>query len=330
MVTCAICGAEGRVLTKHLRKVHGLTRKDYEYLYPGHPVVCEETNIRGKQIALFMHTSKAKKSASNGRSNYWSTLSKSDIAERVSAMVSYKKSDNGRKEQSERMKILSPEYWKSQEYRDKVSKGISDSMKEHWSDESYRDKMIKIFRETPHELSDDVVEIRRQNMERLNERIYSDPEYRKSVCSPLLGKGENAGSRGGIRVHYISKSNGEVVFRSLWELKVAIALDDLSIKWEYEPCRLTSETLNYIPDFIVNDIILEVKPSDFIDSLSEAKKSLSLSKGYKFLYITEIEVPDILNTELEFDGDKVLYTYAVQRLSKYDSLRELLSRVGVK
>lgn len=332
MVKCKICGHEGKVLTKHLKVSHGLTRKQYEEKYPDSPVVSEDTHLRGVQLSHHMHTESAKSLAKKGREAYIERLSPEELSSIAVPIIEYKRSPEGRRVQSKFMKSKVKEYWEDPEYRLKVSTRISSSMKEHWSDPMYRSKMCKIFRETPRNITPSLREVRRSNMERLNNRIYNDPSYKETVCSPLWGKGANAGPRGGIRVSYYSRSERSYVFRSLWELYVAIGLDDLGYEWEYEPFTLSGNNLRYLPDFYVKslNLILEVKPEVFIDEVSNRKRSLTLSKGYDFMYVTDTMVPTIDARSLEYRDGTVIYKYSVQRLSNEVELASALSRVGVK
>jgi hypothetical protein len=279
-----------------------------------------------------MHTEDAKVRASEGRELYWRGLSDEEIQSRTARMIEYKRSSEGRVSQSVAMKALSKEYWRDPAYKKKISSKVSSAMRDHWSNPEYHSKMCRIFREVPRNLSDSVREIRRSNMMRLNSRIYDDPHYKDTVCSPLWGKGANAGSRGGIRVSYISKSTESYVFRSLWELCVAIGLDDLGYEWVYEPFTISDDRLRYLPDFYLPslNLILEVKPEVFIDELSEQKRSLTESRGYRFLYVTDRDIPMIEMPSLEYQDSTVVYKYAVQRLSKEVGLASTLSRVGVK
>ena len=88
------------------------------------------------------------------------------------------------------------------------------------------------------------------------------------------------------------KHNG-YIFKSSWELALALFMDKHNIRYEYEPqsftYRLKKTVHRYTPDFYLPDIglFLEVKPNFKVDDITAKKLEAVQSYGYPILLITE-------------------------------------------
>lgn len=334
MLICKICGHQSkRVLTKHIKRVHGMSREEYQSIYPESLVVDPECSARGREIASFMHTDEVKHSAHLGRLNYWENINEEEKNIRIKSMIESKRTDSERLAQRERMKELRKEIEtleKYENYREQRKIRMCNMVTEKWKDPEFKELVSNTM--SHREVTDKERETRRENMIALNNRIYSDKGYRDSVCSPLWGLGKSRG----IRTTYISRSGREFSLRSLWELNVAIRLDDENIGWDYESLVIDlPENHHYIPDFYIPELnlILEVKPTEYIDEYTELKRVCAESQGFRFIYVTENELDSvswISLTSLCYTSDGVvLYKEDLQRLSKGSFFIEL-SRVGTK
>ncbi len=87
---------------------------------------------------------------------------------------------------------------------------------------------------------------------------------------------------------YAEYKNTGIMMRSSWERKLASRLDNINIKWEYE--KIIKHKDNYcLPDFYIPklNIIIEVKPTKFIDERLIKKIKIYKKIGYKVFIITE-------------------------------------------
>lgn len=332
MVICQVCGVEGKVLTKHIKKCHGLTRKEYEIMFPNSRVVDEETSKRGSEVASYMHTDEVISRANESKRRYWETISLEEKERRTASMIASKRSDSERVAQGERARKLSETLNNSpmyEQYRKDRDERFSKMVSSKWEDKEWRSNHLSILKSASSSPSKKAIETRRNNMSEFNRKVYSDLDYRSQVCSPLWGKGSCGGSRGGIRVSYISKDQREFRFRSLWELRVAIYLDDLDISWDYESLEIPYGDHHYIPDFYLDKyhMILEVKPRDFIDEITEMKRKASESLGYRFKYVTEYDIEFIDLKDLDYKNEVVQYRENVQRLSKAEIILQMIKSV---
>lgn len=98
---------------------------------------------------------------------------------------------------------------------------------------------------------------------------------------------------------YTKLDGNDVWMRSSFEIRVATALDNLNISWEYEPACFSLENRNYHPDFLIDGKIWwEVK--GWIDDIS-ASKLMKFSEIYpdeniKIIFNESIEeLEDISN-----------------------------------
>lgn len=105
----------------------------------------------------------------------------------------------------------------------------------------------------------------------------TDPEFIERV---------NASKHRGTLIPYKG-----VIMRSTWEHKFALELDELEIPWVYE--FKTFDLFNghrYTPDFYLPDfnLIVEIKPSCFIDEYVEFKIKFLKIFGYETYLLSEI------------------------------------------
>jgi len=81
-----------------------------------------------------------------------------------------------------------------------------------------------------------------------------------------------------------------IMMRSNWERFFALCLDQIGVKWEYEPEVLRDDNISYKPDFLLSDlnILVEIKPSRLIDSERVAKRiNLCWQLGRELHVVTE-------------------------------------------
>ena len=93
-------------------------------------------------------------------------------------------------------------------------------------------------------------------------------------------------------------SYGPVTYRSTYEYKVSRLLNQLNLVYKYEPFWLPyfntkkGKTSHYCPDFFIEslNLVIEVKPTRFIDDIVLAKKEAVIQKGYNFVFATESDL----------------------------------------
>lgn len=147
-------------------------------------------------------------------------------------------------------------------------KAHSDMLKKLWDDPEYREKHTERFRNQMLEL-------------------WSDPDR---VANTDMGLNPN-----NFKSLYINPDGSEIMMRSSWEVLVATELDKYNIDYRYEglviPYEYEGRSRSYVTDFLVDDIVLEVKPKRFMcDEVVLTKKDAVLDSGYKFKFITEDEL----------------------------------------
>lgn len=86
--------------------------------------------------------------------------------------------------------------------------------------------------------------------------------------------------------------NKTEVFKSTWEFFFALLLNLEKIDYSYETLRLPYMVCNkghtYIPDFIISDKIYEIKGVPKLDEHLKYKEETSISHGYEFILIDDI------------------------------------------
>lgn len=301
---------------------HNMTKEQYLQEYPGNIVVSEEVSERGREISkISFLTEESKRKATDSKRKYWENITEEEKSQRVKGMITYKRSKEGRNAMRPLARSLAHKFWNDDKYeesRKKLTSYHSNKLKELWKDSEYR--KFRISKVKGRVITEKEREVRKRNMLELNKKIYLNQEYRAEVCSPLWGKG-GIGPRGGTRVKYVSKSKTLYVFRSLWELTLALILDQQDILWEYESLSIPYENSIYIPDFYLPNynLVLEVKPTKFLDDICKLKRGATEDLGYYFSYMTEKELPlnelNLMNLTYSEDQE-VLYTDNLQRLSK--------------
>ena len=132
--------------------------------------------------------------------------------------------------------------------------------------------------------------------------MWADPAYRK-MQSDKCKKQHKEGLTDAVR-HRKSKfiySDGTYM-RSSWEIQVATFLDSTQYAWKYEGVCInyinpkTGKTCRYYPDFYLPsyNIVLEVKPKELCDECRiVAKKNAAEAAGYKFYFVTQVELEDL-------------------------------------
>lgn len=77
-------------------------------------------------------------------------------------------------------------------------------------------------------------------------------------------------------------------FRSRKEARVAVFLDELGVKWEYEMQGYADSEVAYLPDFWLPelDVYLEVKPNGKVPSIEDRRKASHLAaEKYRAVFI---------------------------------------------
>lgn len=273
---CKICG---RVLQKkfpmHLENMHGLTRKQYydQYLKQDGDGECkncgESTEFCSKAHGLgyntfcsrscsFSYTHKqiqaddVKREAwSKGSSEVLSRMWENPaIRDRWTEQIRQFQSNSGGVEAHvKRLRAQDPEYDKYiAEVR--ANNGFSNLWKQQW----FRD----VRKECVSKQSSD------------------------QVADPNNGWGKRHGNR------YQHK---QYVLKSSWELEFAEFLDKVGFSWTYEELQFEwTDHRHYRPDFYIRDLnlVIEIKPSHFIDETAASKLLFVESKGYEVEFLTEI------------------------------------------
>lgn len=148
MVICKICGKKYTSLTLHLIRTHKTTTEQYLKDFPGAELVDKEFS---KKVGQSIKAS-------------WDDDRKKSQAERMSTLMNevILKDPEHLERRREISRKTMTKNWDSQEFADKVSNSASDNLKNLWKDEDYRNRHIEIARE---------------NMIALNERMNEDPDF---------------------------------------------------------------------------------------------------------------------------------------------------------
>lgn len=87
---------------------------------------------------------------------------------------------------------------------------------------------------------------------------------------------------------YVEETDRKV--RSTWEAEVDLLLHESDFDYEYEPRRFDIGNRKYMPDFIVGDIVIEVKGYVSDDAPVKAEKFMEEHPQYKYLVVGS-EIP---------------------------------------
>ncbi|MDY6768666.1 MAG: NUMOD3 domain-containing DNA-binding protein [Candidatus Nanohaloarchaea archaeon] len=97
------------------------------------------------------------------------------------------------------------------------------------------------------------------------------------------------GNVSGLKREYVEETGHTV--RSLWEKEIDLMLHQAEINYEYEPETFKlSSGLTYTPDFVVDDIVIEVKGWPDDTSKKRAKKFLQVFPRYTSIVVGN-EIP---------------------------------------
>jgi|GEM_PF-7100533 len=178
------------------------------------------------------------------------------------------------------------EKWSDSEYKEKVSKKISKVKKSNWTEEDSQ-RLAQYRRDYRNNNPEEFEKFKIRMSKSHKKKIRNDEDYRDDLLSRLKNKNTNSG-------WYESNCLGKIYLRSGFEFKVARYLDELSIDYSYEDLvilyKYKGEINNYVPDFSLENIILEVKPKNRIDEKVKCKKRSAIKEGYDFYFITEKEL----------------------------------------
>ena len=148
MIECKICGKHYTSLTLHLIRTHKMTTDQYLEDFPGAALVDKEFS---RKVGQSIKAS-------------WDEYRKKSQAERMSTLMNeviLKDPEHLEKRREISRKTMNKN-WDSQEFADKVSDSASKNLKNLWQNEDYRNRHIEIARE---------------NMIALNERMNEDPDF---------------------------------------------------------------------------------------------------------------------------------------------------------
>ena len=183
----------------------------------------------------------------------------------------------------------------------------------HYYDEMYA-------RRTKHRKTDEISDkIRQTRIERgTNEKmsvrvkkLWQNEDYRnfqveKTKKQHKNGLTEKIVQNSGKKRYDITLDGVTYKMRSTWEVQLATYLYEHNIAFKYEPfgIKYLYEGLEklYYPDFYIikSGLVIEVKPINLCDDERvQAKKLAVESLGYRFMFITELELNNLDNIQFE-------------------------------
>ena len=183
----------------------------------------------------------------------------------------------------------------------------------HYYDESY---VQRANNRDYTEIADKVRKTRleRGSNEKMSERVkllwqnedYRNMQVEKAKKQHKQGLTKIIMEKSGKKRYNITLGSETYHMRSTWEVKVATDLYERHIKFKYEPFAIPYKynevTKLYYPDFYLEDynIIIEVKPLRLCENeVVIAKKNACLEQGYKFMFITDIDIDNL--TEIIYE-----------------------------
>ena len=292
METCAVCNTvfnSPRGLANHYRAKHSLTGEQYRELCEGPKkeaidfVVCPICGVRRKNLTK--HLKFHKMSKEQFLSLYPDQKMVCDTT--ISKMVEAAKIEyQGRKEEMAHYGSIaitkynkSADKWSGENgdrLREKISETMTSTLTRLWNTPEYREH---ISEERSSRFQNK--EYAERNSENLK-RIWKNPEYiekmkKRQCCMKDYGNGFR--------------------FRSSYEYRLAKMLKEAGVDYQYEPFHVDYNfdglERRYFPDFYIEkyNLVIEVKPRKFTsEKVNLAKRDSVMSKGYKFMFITEDEL----------------------------------------
>jgi len=131
-------------------------------------------------------------------------------------------------------------------------------------------------------------------------------EARQKISDTLMGHEVSEGRRQKIRENstpgqYMSIEVDETghIVRSTWEEEVDLILHSSSLDYEYEPKAFDIGESTYLPDFIVDETVIEVKGWANEHSIDRARKFMEKYPRYRYLVLGNPDVPHDIHLHWE-------------------------------
>lgn len=273
-IICPICSKKYQILSSHVSRSHGITSKELLERYPGTKIM---TDYQRNRVESDLRRSREKNWTDESYKLTMREAAVRNMKELNDDPVIRKKAlDNSIVANKVRRGNMNPdEYYEERSTAAKKgwmneSRQLAHSimLKELWKDPDYREKHSERFRQQMLDL-------------------WSDPD---AVANTSMGLDPK-----NFRNEYVSPDGSLVVMRSSWEVLVATILDNHNIDYKYEglviPYEQDTRRRSYVTDFLIGDLVLEVKPKRFIDDeVVLLKKEATIREGYNFMFITEDEL----------------------------------------
>jgi hypothetical protein len=207
---------------------------------------------------------------------------------------------------------LLPQQTESKKLREKRRKNICNVLKRLAKEGklNHQIESVKKKRERHKKISDTLKRLAKQHKLKLQNLTHKEKEMFSRKISKALKKAIAEGrikpNLGGFRTPYKMKYGDKVILRSSWEAEVAKLLDNLDLKWEYEPFYVkyfnTEKKLmsNTLPDFYLPkyNLIIEVKGASIALKKTKDKIRWLKKTGYNVLLIGRKEIKLIRNNEI--------------------------------
>ena len=240
-ITCKVCGYQcgNGYLQIHINKQHKMTKEEYLSKYPDGIFYTKEfIENRSKNVSKQMYKrwedteyrAKMIKVLNDNAHNY---AYREKLIKSVKGVKYGPRSESFKQQHSKRMKNK----WKTATYRNNWYKGYMSS------DKRFKDNETRL------------------KLSKSTSNLWNTPEYRDKV----LNRNGNNHSR---HFKYMNRQKDVISLMSLQELRVAYLLDLCDLKYIYGGGNiqcfkyiLNNKQHKYIPDFQVNDIFIEVKPT---------------------------------------------------------------------
>jgi len=294
-VECKICGVQsGQINGKHL-KIHSITTKEYKEKYGEKSTWCEKSRIKcgvGK-LGVISHR-KNKKLTEEHKKKIYESNKKHNFGKGLK-----KHSKEWKLIQGKRLK----EWWfnLSKEQRKEHSEKCSISLKGNpnlLGRIPWNKGLTKENDERVKEISN---KLKKTYINRKDKYPVSD-EFREKI-SKIVSDGISNGKYNS-RFHYskqgwyITKNGNNEYYDSSYELKRMKQLDNMNVTWTKKhgiriPYIVDGKLKNYIPDFLVeNRILEEVKPKSLLNNrINKIKFKFAIQfakdNGYEYKIITE-------------------------------------------
>lgn len=265
---CPICGYKTRKIWQHVKKEHGLSRKDYydTYLKVEGDGICKEcgqpTRFHGSRyLSICSYSCNAK---FNNRE--FSADPVRIERNRLHLVEARKKIWDTPEKASRMMAILRQNGLNSNPHATIAKRREADPE----YDRKYREQMGQ------------------NGFKRLHKLSWFQELRKEAASIQCTRQARDPNSNWGTRKNHRQKYKG-IVMRSSWEVDFAKQMDKLDVVWEYEPVTFTCDSgLRYTPDFYLIDsnLFVELKPECFVDQVVIDKLHYVESCGYVVCALT--------------------------------------------